>query len=541
MRREEKTWIWFVALPLALFFAIYFAINARVPVSQRLVTQQAEVDLYDADFRNGLVYVSGEVEYVAGELLTPEQFALREDIQQGRPWATGMQVYTSRFFVRLPPGHQYMFLNYNRSFGDRIYVNGEEAVSVGVPSETEEHYVPDDAMVFFAAEPRGPDGLVEVVTQSSNYVHRDGHGAADWYVGTPRYVAAHMQQSAGASAFLMGWMLLMFVVHMVLYGLQRTYPANLWFSLLCLVGFVRVGVTDVKLLRQMLPFLDWRTTFRLEYMCMPLIVLLVVLSVREMFPGALPRRTPLAVGLGTVAFTLFYLFADTVLISRTLLATELFVGGTGLFVVACLLARVRRPNLEQKLVASAIGVLLLSFLLDTFYYASWIPHAWMPTTLSEPAICLYVLLCMCAVLYGTMHNMRIAIENQQNALAEAEEARRETRRMEQLHGAAPEGHRVTRGILTLDTLARQAYLDNKDMLLSPTEFALLSLLVQNEGQVLTREKLFESVWKRAPVEDTKVVWTHISNLKKKLEMGSGEKLSITTVRGKGYTFYYGKE
>ena len=165
----------------------------------------------------------------------------------------------------------------------------------------------------------------------------------------------------------------------------------------------------------------------------------------------------------------------------------------------------------------------------------------MPTTLTEPAIVLFVLLCMCATLYGTMRNMWLALEARQAALEEAEHARGETQRLEQLHVAAPEGHRMTRGALTLDTLARHAYLNNMDMLLSPTEFALLSLLVENEGGVLTREQLFQSVWKRPPGEDTRVVWTHISNLKKKLEAGSEGSLSIRTVRGKGYSFYYSKQ
>lgn len=92
---------------------------------------------------------------------------------------------------------------------------------------------------------------------------------------------------------------------------------------------------------------------------------------------------------------------------------------------------------------------------------------------------------------------------------------------------------VTRGLLTLDTISGRAFLNGGDMLLSQKEFALLLVLMQNEGEVLSKEQLYEKIWNISAVGDTRVVKTHLSNVRRKLE-GSG--FTVTSTRGEGYTF-----
>lgn len=93
---------------------------------------------------------------------------------------------------------------------------------------------------------------------------------------------------------------------------------------------------------------------------------------------------------------------------------------------------------------------------------------------------------------------------------------------------------ITRGPLTLDTVAGRAFLSGKDMLLSPKEFALLRLLVQSEGKALSKEYLYEAVWKLPAGGDARAVKTHLSGVRGKLA-GSG--FAILSTRGEGYRFH----
>lgn len=71
---------------------------------------------------------------------------------------------------------------------------------------------------------------------------------------------------------------------------------------------------------------------------------------------------------------------------------------------------------------------------------------------------------------------------------------------------------------------------DRRVVLSPTEFALLSAMVEREGAVVRRDLLAESVWPGEDV-DRNVVDVAIGRLRRRL---SGMGVSIRTVRSRGY-------
>lgn len=89
--------------------------------------------------------------------------------------------------------------------------------------------------------------------------------------------------------------------------------------------------------------------------------------------------------------------------------------------------------------------------------------------------------------------------------------------------------------LTLDGLAQRAYLSGQDMLLTQKEYALLFLLAQNEGEVLSADYLYRSVWHLPMTDDNRTLKKHISKVRKKLEEG-GCQYTIVAVYGRGYAF-----
>lgn len=92
---------------------------------------------------------------------------------------------------------------------------------------------------------------------------------------------------------------------------------------------------------------------------------------------------------------------------------------------------------------------------------------------------------------------------------------------------------LTRGPLTLDATAMRAYLDGKDIELTPKQYALLYALVQNHGRPLRMETLYDMVWKQPLVDSGNALWTQMSRLKKKLEVN--RHIALNASRIDGYT------
>ncbi len=96
--------------------------------------------------------------------------------------------------------------------------------------------------------------------------------------------------------------------------------------------------------------------------------------------------------------------------------------------------------------------------------------------------------------------------------------------------------RLQQGRVRLDVESRRCYVDAREVKLRKKEFALLRLLLENPGRVLTREVLIDRVWGNDYVGDTKTLDVHIKRLRALIEDNPKSPTFITTVRGVGYRF-----
>lgn len=87
--------------------------------------------------------------------------------------------------------------------------------------------------------------------------------------------------------------------------------------------------------------------------------------------------------------------------------------------------------------------------------------------------------------------------------------------------------------LEVDTRAHAATRGGEPLNLTPREFSLLEALARNEGRVLTRQVILESVWDNEEALENTVNF-HITSLRKKVDQGHEHKL-IQTVYGIGYS------
>ena len=88
--------------------------------------------------------------------------------------------------------------------------------------------------------------------------------------------------------------------------------------------------------------------------------------------------------------------------------------------------------------------------------------------------------------------------------------------------------------LVIDRGTHQCTLYDKELNLTPIEFDILWMLCSNRGQVISAERLFETVWGEKYLDRNNTVMVHIRRLREKMGEPSRDPRFIKTVWGVGY-------
>ena len=88
--------------------------------------------------------------------------------------------------------------------------------------------------------------------------------------------------------------------------------------------------------------------------------------------------------------------------------------------------------------------------------------------------------------------------------------------------------------LVINRATHECWLYDKPLILTPIEFDILWMLCESRGQVISAERLFESVWKEKYLDRNNTVMVHIRRLREKMGEPSRNPRFIKTVWGVGY-------
>ncbi|MDL2258576.1 winged helix-turn-helix domain-containing protein [Eubacteriales bacterium OttesenSCG-928-K08] len=534
MQRKKENLTLFIILPLILVLC-YWVWATRVDKSKEVIvySDTQEWYLHEYDFDDIFVRARGDIaEYVPEALLTPEEFEAADYIV-GKP-KNAAQYLTSRFRLYVPDGKVYALTTDSVDFADRIYINGTLYQEIGTPATNKEEMVPQTRAQYYTVIPE--NGVIEIVQQVSNFVHRDGGNPTGFRIGSIETAGRHYDRKLNMASIVMGACLLLFIIHMLLYLMQRNYHANLYFALFCLVWFMQAGAVGQRVFVALYPQLTWYTTFRMEYIATPLSTLFMMLALGSMFPGLVHKPVKLSFIVLCSAVSVFYIFGDTVLMSHAKRYFNYAFTGLHYYMAArflWLFLRRKERRKEAVIVFSGLIVYGYAMLRDTFYHNDMTFFPKVYANFSDFAVLVFILFQMVAAFYGTMREVAAAKESELAARLEAESLRLDIERKEALHKSIPEEHLVIRGALTLNTLAGKAYLHEEDLQLSQKEFALLCTLMRCEGSVVSREQLYEEVWKQSKEGNAQAIKSAVYRLRKKI-LGSG--YTIVSKRNAGYCF-----
>ena len=119
--------------------------------------------------------------------------------------------------------------------------------------------------------------------------------------------------------------------------------------------------------------------------------------------------------------------------------------------------------------------------------------------------------------------------------------RSQLRRYAQLGSRPEEGSgSITIGGIVLDDRTKTVTVEGEPVSLTPTEYAILHLLMANPGKVFSTKVLYESVWQEAALGSEGAVAVNIRHLREKIEINPSEPRYLKVVWGQGYKMEGGK-
>lgn len=89
------------------------------------------------------------------------------------------------------------------------------------------------------------------------------------------------------------------------------------------------------------------------------------------------------------------------------------------------------------------------------------------------------------------------------------------------------------GLIELDIYQKKVWVEDKRVHLTPKEFQILELFMNNPNRVLSAEQIYESVWQEMAI-NTETIMVHIRKLREKIEVDPKNPQYIKVVWGVGY-------
>ena len=104
----------------------------------------------------------------------------------------------------------------------------------------------------------------------------------------------------------------------------------------------------------------------------------------------------------------------------------------------------------------------------------------------------------------------------------------------------PKASHLTVGGIILNDLEKKVTVDGEEVSLTPIEYAILKLLLENPNKVYSSKAIYRIVWNEEPMGNEGAVSVHIRHLRENIEIDPGNPRYIKVVWGQGYKMEGGR-
>ena len=283
-------------LPIIVFLAlalIVWTVLFTMPAPEEVRLDDVSIhDLSGGDFSDTIYSNIQGWESYPEKLYTPAEFASGDISEEPRTYGeinySQIQYATHRMSFRLPPGKTYGLLMQSADYSMRIFIDGTEFDSVGLPAETREATVPRTLKrtYYFTTQ----SGEVDVVVQAANFVHREGAYPPKFYIGSALMIARKNDVNLFKSNALFFCLITASLYNFGLFLINRKRKAALLFSACCLL----ISFLNYKTLLDFFPEYNWFFAIRFEYINHYMIFAVFTYFLETLHPNLL-RKVPLRV------------------------------------------------------------------------------------------------------------------------------------------------------------------------------------------------------------------------------------------------------
>ena len=119
--------------------------------------------------------------------------------------------------------------------------------------------------------------------------------------------------------------------------------------------------------------------------------------------------------------------------------------------------------------------------------------------------------------------------------------RSQLRRYSMQQVSAPQKDMLVVGGISMDDREKVVCVDGESVALTPIEYAVLKLLMENPGKVYSSKEIYRIVWQEEPMGNEGAVSVHIRHLREKIEIDPGNPRYIKVVWGQGYKMEGGRK
>ena len=108
------------------------------------------------------------------------------------------------------------------------------------------------------------------------------------------------------------------------------------------------------------------------------------------------------------------------------------------------------------------------------------------------------------------------------------------RRYMQLGAGSIRASKYILGGIELDDISKNVSVDGASVSLTPTEYAILKLLISNQGKVYSPREIYRAIWSENPVTSENTIAVHVRHIREKIEINPAEPRYLKAVWGHGY-------
>lgn len=413
-----------------IFVLFLFSSVAMLTGRLRQETPEAApgcVDLSNFNFGEKLAYISHtSFLYYQNELYTPEDFKLGKTTKE--PYDFGGvkgrvdpgNYGTYYIMLNLPGKGVYGLSSYSAMYSQRLFINGIEYPSNGVPGKTAEttisqtrHYT-----VYFIPN----EGKAEIVIQFANFSHADYGGIVPLYVGSQERIMERDAIAQQRVHILAGSTIMAFLFFLGMFFFFHKRYAFLWFSLSCFSIGLRMLIVNEKVIMLLIPDLPWKVSIGLEYISLASLLFSFLLYINSMFKDAMHKAVLWTFGALCSIFAAAVLLTPPITYTGFILWFQVAAIPFGIYVAVALIYNAvrKKDNRHTEHVLIFIGVLVFITLsiLDIQIYRS--SGQSLAMGLSETGMMAFIFVNMLALALQFSHTE-----------AELDEARRREKEMQE--------------------------------------------------------------------------------------------------------------